>query len=110
MDEILAEAGIRTVLTGIRIARMNAVMERWVQSCRRELLDRCLVWDERHLRHALYEYEHFYNRHCAHQALDQAAPLCAVPGPIADPTRIAELNICRRGRLGGVLHEYSYAA
>ncbi|MGC5010102.1 hypothetical protein ACLQ2R_05000 [Streptosporangium sp. DT93] len=33
MDEILAAAGIQTVLTGIRMPRMNAIMERWVQSC-----------------------------------------------------------------------------
>ena len=52
IDEILADAGIKTVLTGIRIPRMNSIMERWVQSCRRELLDRCLVWNEHHLRHA----------------------------------------------------------
>ncbi|GGP02159.1 integrase [Nonomuraea glycinis] len=110
MDEILANAGIRTVITGIRIPRMNAAMERWVQSCRRELLDRCLVWNERHLRHALLEYERFYNRHRAHQALDQAAPLRTVPEPITDPTRIAELSVRRRDRLGGVLHEYSHAA
>lgn len=110
MDEILAEAGIRTVLTGVRVPRMNAVMERWVQSCRRELLDRCLLWNERHLRHALREYERFYNRHRVHQALDQAAPLRAVPGPITDPTRLAELSVRRRDRLGGVLHEYSHAA
>ncbi|MBG0814630.1 integrase core domain-containing protein [Planomonospora sp. ID82291] len=110
MDEILAEAGIRTVLTGVRVPRMNAVMERWVQLCRRELLDRCLVWNERHLRHALREYERFYNRHRVHQALDQAAPLRAVPGPITDPTRLAELSARRRDRLGGVLHEYSHAA
>jgi transposase InsO family protein len=110
MDEILADAGIRTVITGIRIPRMNAVMERWVQSCRRELLDRCLVWNERHLRHALREYERFYNRHRAHQALDQAAPLRTVPEPIMDPMRIAELSVRRRDRLGGVLHEYSHAA
>jgi transposase InsO family protein len=29
MDEILADAGIRILITGIRIPRMNAVMERW---------------------------------------------------------------------------------
>jgi hypothetical protein len=52
---------------------MNSIMERWVQSCRCELLDRCLVWNERHLRHALREYERFYNQHRAHQALNQAA-------------------------------------
>ncbi|MEU6719593.1 integrase core domain-containing protein [Nonomuraea sp. NPDC046802] len=110
MKEILAEAGIKTVLTGIRMPRMNSIMERWVQSCRRELRDRCLLWNEHHLRHALREYEHFYNHHRAHQALDQAAPLRTVPDPITDPEQIIDLNIRRRDRLGGVLHEYSHAA
>ncbi|MEV4892994.1 integrase core domain-containing protein [Nonomuraea sp. NPDC055795] len=110
MDEILAEAGIQTVLTGIRMPRMNSIMERWVQTCRRELLDRCLIWNERHLRHALAEYETFYNEHRAHQALDQAAPLRAVPDPITEPARIIALNIRRHDRLGGILHEYSHAA
>ncbi|MET9249979.1 integrase core domain-containing protein [Nonomuraea sp. NPDC003709] len=79
MDEI------QTVLTGIRMPRMSAIMERWVQSCRHELLDRCLLWNERHLQHALREYEQFYNRHRAHQALAQAAPLRPVrqaQGPV----------------------------
>jgi transposase InsO family protein len=110
MDEVLAEAGITTVLTGILMPWMNSIMERWVQSCRRELLDRCLLWNERHLRHALGEYEKFYNEHRAHQALDQAAPLRAVPDPIPEPARIIGLNICRHDRLGGIIHEYSHAA
>jgi transposase InsO family protein len=38
-DAILADAGINVVLTGVRMPRMNAFMERWVQTCRRELLD-----------------------------------------------------------------------
>ncbi|MBB5082624.1 integrase core domain-containing protein [Nonomuraea endophytica] len=110
VNEILAEAGIQTVLIGIRMPRMNSIMERWVQTCRRELLDRCLIWNERHLRHALAEYEKFYNEHRAHQALDQAAPLRGVPGPILEPARILDLNVSRRDRLGGILHEYSHAA
>ncbi|WP_326634271.1 integrase core domain-containing protein [Nonomuraea fuscirosea] len=110
MDEVLAEAGIKTVLTGIRMPRMNSIMERWVQSCRHELLDRCLIWNERHLRHSLREYEHFYNQHQAHQALNQAAPLRSVPDPITDPERITDLSIRRQDRLGSVLHEYSHAA
>jgi transposase len=110
MDEILTDAGIQTVLTGIRIPRMNSIVERWVQSCRHELLDRCLIWNERHLRHALREYEHLYNQHRAHQALNQAAPLRIVPKTVMDPERITDLNISRRDRLGGVLHEYSHAA
>jgi putative transposase len=110
MEEILTDAGIQTVLTGVRMPRMNSVMERWVQSCRRELLDRCLLWNERHLRRALREFEEFYNQHRAHQALGQAAPLRAVPTPIADTGRVTDLHVRRRDRLGGVLHEYSHAA
>jgi hypothetical protein len=37
-DTILNDAGIEVVLSGIRIPRMNSIMERWVQTCRRELL------------------------------------------------------------------------
>ncbi|GAA2695518.1 integrase core domain-containing protein [Nonomuraea recticatena] len=103
MGKVLAEADIKMVLTGIRMPRMNSIMERWVQSCRHELLDRCLVWNERHLRHALREYERFYNQHRAHQALNQGAPLRPAPDPITDPGRIIDLNIRRRDRLGGVL-------
>jgi hypothetical protein len=28
---------------------MNSIMERWIGSCRRERLDRTLVWNHRHL-------------------------------------------------------------
>jgi putative transposase len=41
-DRILGETGIQVVLTGVRMPRMNAIMERWVQTCRHELLDRTL--------------------------------------------------------------------
>jgi transposase InsO family protein len=85
MDEVLAEAGIKTVLTGIRMPRMNSIMERWVQSCRRELLDR-LIWNERHLRHALREYEHFYNQHRAHQAAPLRPARSRSPIPGESPT------------------------
>lgn len=44
----LRDAGIEVVLSGIRMPRMNSVMERWVQTCRRELLDRTLIWNYEH--------------------------------------------------------------
>lgn len=42
-DAVLADAGIRVVLSGVEIPRMKSIMERWVHSCRRELLDRTLI-------------------------------------------------------------------
>jgi putative transposase len=57
----LFDAGIQIVFSGVRIPRMNAIMERWIHSCRRELLDRTLIWNQQHLLHTLREYEQFYN-------------------------------------------------
>ncbi len=51
----------------------NSVMERWIGSCRRELLDRTLVLNQRHLMIVLREYEDFYNRQRPHRALNEAA-------------------------------------
>jgi transposase InsO family protein len=38
IDEILGSAGITTVLTGVRMPRMNAIIERWVKTLRADLL------------------------------------------------------------------------
>jgi hypothetical protein len=39
-DTILAEAGIETLPSGVWMPRMNSIMERRVQTCQRELLER----------------------------------------------------------------------
>ena len=103
------ETGIATVLTGVRVPRMNAIMERWVKTLRGELLDCTLIWNGTHLRHALLEYEQHYNLHRTHRSLAAAAPLRAQPEPLG-LDRIERLAIRRQDRLGGVLHEYRHAA
>jgi Integrase core domain len=109
-DAILADAGMTVVLSGVRMPRMNSIMERWVQTCRHEPLDRTLIWNQRHLLHALREFEHFYNEHRPHQGSANARPLHPLPVPITDPQQITRLDIRRRQRLGGILHEYEHAA
>jgi hypothetical protein len=89
---------------------MDAIMERWVQTCRRELLDRTLIWNQRHLIHALREFEQFYDEHRPHQGLANARPLHPLPAPITDLGGSTPLRIRRRDRLGGILHEYEHAA
>jgi transposase InsO family protein len=108
-DAVLKDAGIEVVLS-VRMPRMNSIMERWVQTCRRELLDRTLIWNQHHLLHALREFEGFYNFHRPHQGIANARPLHPLPEPIVDPDKMAYLNIRRRERLGGILHEYEHAA
>ncbi len=109
-DVILADAGIDVVLSGVRMPRMNSIMERWVQTCRRELLDRTLIWNQSRLLHALREFEQSCNGHRSHQGIADARPLQPLPVPLVSPGQIASLDIRRRDRLGGVLHEYQHAA
>ncbi|MGH3602236.1 MAG: integrase core domain-containing protein, partial [Pseudonocardiaceae bacterium] len=66
---------------------------------------RMLILNTRHLRRVLAEYEDHFNTHRPHRALDQAAPLRALPQPHATGTKII-----RRDRLGGVIHEYMQVA
>ena len=56
-DADLADAGIRTVLCSIHTPRMNAITERWIGGCQRELLDRTLIWNQAHLRQVQRQYE-----------------------------------------------------
>jgi putative transposase len=109
-DDILADSGIEVVLSGIQMPRMNSIVERWVQTCRRELLDRTLIWNQRHLLHALREYEQFYNSHRPHQGIANARPLRPLPEPITDPAQITRLDIHRHPPLDGILNEYHHAA
>ena len=109
-DQVLADAGTTIVLSGVRMPRMNSVMERWIQSCRHELLDRTLIWDQAHLLHALREYERHHNDHRPHRGIKNARPLRPLPDPITDPAALTRLRIRRHNRLSGLLHEYDRVA
>jgi hypothetical protein len=104
-QEVFKTEGIRIVLTAPQAPRMNAIMERWTGSVRRELLDRILIMSEHHLRKVLTEYEAHFNTHRPHRALDQARPLRELPDPVD-----ADIKVIRRDRLGGLLHEYAQVA
>lgn len=106
---ILADAGIKVILSGIQVPRMNAIMVRWVRACHHELLDRTLIYDQQHLLHALQEYERFYNLHRPHQGsrtFDRSSRcLNRSPTRTGSPTEHSP-----RDRLSGVRHEYEHAA
>ena len=102
-DAVFQAAGTRILRSAVRAPRMNTIMERWIGSCQRELLDRTLVWNQRHLMTVLRQYEDFYNTHRPHRALKQAAPLRPLPDDVAN---LDQFRVQRRDRAGGVIHEY----
>jgi transposase InsO family protein len=109
-DAIFADIGIKVVLTGVQMPRMNALLERWIQSCRRELLDRMLIWNQGHLIHALRESEDHHNAHRPHQGITNSRPLRPLPEPITNLGQVTPPRIKRHDRLSGILHEYEHAA
>jgi putative transposase len=105
-DAVLADAGIRTVLCNVRTPRMNAIAERWIGGCRRELPDRTLVWNQHHLRRILREYETHHNQHRPHRSLHAAAPL----KPLPEPVDLDQYRVRRHTRVGGLINEYRLVA
>ncbi|MFC7530124.1 integrase core domain-containing protein [Actinoplanes sp. GCM10030250] len=109
-DAVLADAGIEVVLSGVRMPRMNSIMERWIQACRHELLDRTPIWNQAHLLNALREYERHHNDHRPHRGIANARPRAPLPDPTTDPATLERLRIRRHDRIGGLIHEYKNAA
>ena len=105
-DAVLAGAGIQTVLCNVRTPRMNAIAERWIGGCRRELLDRTLVWNQNHLRRILRDYETRHNQHRPHRSLHGAAPL----KPLPEPVDLEQHRVRRHTRVGGQINEYRLLA
>jgi hypothetical protein len=86
--------------------RSNAIAERWIGGCRRELLNRTLIWNQNHLRRILRQYETHHNQHRPHRSLDSAAPLKPLPQPVI----LGQHRVRRQTRAGGTINEYRLVA
>jgi transposase InsO family protein len=106
-DAVFTNVGIRILRSPIQAPRANAIMERWIGSCRRELLDQTLIWNQHHLRQVLREYETHHNTHRPHRSLGQAAPLRPRPAAVTD---LDTFRVRRHDRIGGAIHEYTLLA
>jgi transposase InsO family protein len=106
-DEVFHAAQIRILKSPVQALQANAIMERWIGGCRRELLNRILIWDQRHLLRVLREYETHHHEHRPHRSLGQASPLKPLPDAFAD---LDAFRARRRDLIGGVIHEYAQAA
>jgi putative transposase len=105
--EVFKSEGLRIITTLPKTPRTNAVCERVNGTLRRELLDRILILDERHLARVLREYARHYNGHRPHQSRQQRPPDMQVQ-PVRD---VADLRSVRRKRVvAGVINEYHHAA
>jgi transposase InsO family protein len=81
----------------------NGIAERWVGSCRRDLLDHVIALNERHLKRLLSEYVSYHHEDRTHWGLGKETP--------GGRTRsLPSGHIGSRPRLGGLHHRYDRAA
>jgi putative transposase len=105
-DAVFIAEGIRILRSPPQAPRANAIAERWIGGCRRELLDRTLVWNQEHLRRILRQYEAHHNLHRPHRYLHAAAPL----KPLPQPVDLDQHRIRKRACVDGMINEYRLVA
>jgi len=91
------------VRTSFESPRQNGVAERWVGSCRHDLLDHIIALNERHLRRLVSEYVRYYHDDRTHLGLRKGTPDRRIPTE-------ASGRILSHERLGGLHHRYDQAA
>jgi putative transposase len=87
----------------VETARQNGIAERWVGSCRRDLLDHMVALNERHLKRLLAEYVRYHHEDRTHLGLEKGTP----NGRIRS---IASGRVLAQERVGGPHHRYDRAA
>jgi hypothetical protein len=94
---------ISPIRTSFESPWQNGVAERWVGSCRRDLLDHIIAFDERHLKRLLSEYVRYFHEDRTHLGLEKGTPHHR-------PRCITSGRVLSHERLGGLHHRYERAA
>jgi putative transposase len=108
-DAVFAADNIRIRTSPPGAPRANAICERMIGTLRRELFDRVLVVNERHLRRILTVYLHHFNTARPHRTLEQLTPTQADTQP-PHAVNLADYQVGRRPILDGLTSEYQIAA
>jgi len=94
---------IRAVRTSFESPWQNGVAERWVESCRRDLLDHVIPVNERHLKRLLSDYVRYYHEDRTHLGLGKGTPGGRTHS-------LTSGRIYSQERIGGLHHRYDRAA
>jgi transposase InsO family protein len=94
---------IKPVRTSFESPWQNGIAERWVESCRHDLLDHVIAVNERHLKRLLSDYVGYYHEDRTHLGLNKQTPGRRV-------RKRKRGAVIARPRLGGLQHRYDRAA
>ncbi len=95
--------GITPKRTAYRSPWQNGTAERWVGSCKRELIDHVIVLNEEHLRRLLRDYVRYYNEDRVHTILQDSPE-----GRPAEKRPSPDAKVVGLPRVGGLHRRYEW--
>ena len=98
--------GIQPKRTSFSSPWQNGIAERFVGSCRRELLDHVIVLNEHHLKRLMKDYVRYYHEDRTHLGLAKETP----GNRPAEKSAGTSCRVVSLPRLGGLHHRYQLAA
>ena len=102
--EFIKAMGTKPVRISFRSPWQNGTAERWIGSCRRELLAHVVVFGERHLVRLVRSYVSYYHKDRCHLGLDKDTPNERPITPRPSPTA----EVVALPRVGGLHHRYEW--
>ena len=100
----LKATGLKPKRTSIQSPWQNGIAERWVGSCRREILDHVIALNETHLRRLIRDYVNYYHEDRIHDSLEKDTP----NRRRVEQRPAANATVISTPRLGGMHHRYTW--
>ena len=100
----LKATGLSPKPTSAQAPWQNGIAERWIGSCRREILDHVIALNEAHLRRLIRDYVSYHHADRIHDSLEKDTPQRRPIEPKPSPTA----TVIASPRLGGLHHRYSW--
>jgi len=100
----LQATGLTPKRTSVQSPWQNGTAERWIGSCRRELLDHIIASNERHLLRLLRDYVSYYHQDRVHDSLRKDTP----EGRAIERKPKTDATVISLSRLGGLHHRYAW--
>jgi putative transposase len=104
-DTVFRDGVSRSCSAGVQMPKINSIMKRWVQGLASRVAGLHAHLESASPLACAVRFEHFCNEH---RPLRATVPLRPLPESMTGFEKIPHLDVRRRDRLGGILHEYRY--